>query len=96
MAKAISLLDIACTVYIDDFILFSPPGLQEIHYKFAKRVLAVLGLHMSDKESGNVLGQYDVPIDILGLDYVMSLIYAEIRVGEQKRRELSETIEDFL
>ena len=51
---------------------------------------------MSDKESGNVLGQYDIPIDILGLDYTMSKEYAEIGTGDQKKRELNVAIDEFL
>ena len=77
-------MGIASFVYIDDFVLVSPPEFTSLHFKAVKEVLSYLGFEVSDKAAGCVQGEAGVDTEALGLNYRVSADGVQIRVGDDK------------
>ena len=55
--------------YTDDFIVLSIAPLAELEFNAVKSFLAQLGLAISTKADGCILGCINKPIDLLGINY---------------------------
>lgn len=54
---------------IGDILFFSPPGLAQAHYEFAREATKGLGLSLSAKQGGPIQGVDGKPTEVLGFHY---------------------------
>ena len=70
--------------YIDDFIIVSLAALAPLEFHIVKSFLAQLGLQISSKKDGCILGRLDTEIDLLGINYTFSKASFRISIPDDK------------
>lgn len=90
--RVLDFMGIPIVVYIDDFVIISKPGFETIHYIFVVRLFRALGLKITTKEDGAVLGMLNTDIEILGLLYRAGRNQMKIRISKERALDFKKQV----
>ena len=79
--QTLARVGIITLVYIDDILLFSPPGLERFIFDMAFKVISYFGCEITDKPDGVVLGLPNELVEVLGLDYKTFILEESDEMG---------------
>jgi len=82
--------------YIDDHVLFKHPRFAKLHFTYFKKLLGELGFQISSKPDGMVIGQQNVPSEVLGLFYTSNDDGWEVAMDQNRLKLLEQDINVFI